>query len=347
MSDAVQPDFPELTKVREAHRFDEAALARYLNAHVDDDFASMRLQQFEGGQSNPTYRLDTKNHQYVLRKKPPGDLLKSAHQIDREYRVMHALRDSDVPVPRMFCLCQDASVIGQDFYLMDHVPGRVIVDPQLPNVPHDQRKPLYDHLMQVLAALHTVDRESVGLGDFGRPGNYYERQISRWSKQYKLSEVVAIPEMDALIDWFPANIPQSDETTIVHGDFRMGNMIIHPTEPRVLAVLDWELATSGHPLGDLGYNCSMYYGENAVDVEETDLYTEQELVDVYCRYANRDPIENWPFYIIYNLFRSAAIVQGVYKRGLDGNASSESWREREHQCRDHAELAWAQVEKLK
>ncbi|HIA47763.1 MAG TPA: phosphotransferase family protein [Candidatus Hydrogenedentes bacterium] len=346
MSDSQQIDIPELTEVREAHRFDEAALAYYLNDHIDDDFDSMHLRQFEGGQSNPTYCLDTADRQYVLRKKPPGELLKSAHQIDREYRVMHALRDTDVPVPKMYCLCEDASVIGQDFYVMQHVEGRVIVDPRLPNVAREDRKPLYDHLMQVLAALHCVNRESVGLGDFGRPGNYYERQISRWSKQYKLSETETIDEMDALIEWFPANIPQSDETTIVHGDFRVGNMIVHPTEPRVMAVLDWELATSGHPLGDLGYNCSMYYGENAVDVEETGLYTEHELVDMYCRFANREPIENWPFYIIYNLFRSAAIVQGVYKRGLDGNASSETWREREHQCRDQAELAWSQVEKL-
>lgn len=344
MTESKQADIPELTGVRDIHRFDETALARYLADKIDDNFSSMQVRQFEGGQSNPTYQLDTGNRRYVLRKKPPGELLKSAHQIDREYRIMHALRDTDVPVPKMYTLCEDPSIIGQDFYVMEHVEGRVIPDPLLPNVAPEDRKPLYDHFVKVLAALHSVDRDAVGLGDFGRAGNYYERQISRWSKQYKYSETDRIPEMDALIAWVPENIPESDETTLVHGDYRMGNVIVHPTEPRVVAVLDWELATTGHPLGDLGYNCMMYYGPGADAVLESGLYTEDEMLNAYCRYANRPHIENWRFYIIYNLFRIGAIVQGVYKRGLDGNASSETWREREHQCREHAELAWSLVE---
>ncbi|MFP6582020.1 MAG: phosphotransferase family protein, partial [Candidatus Hydrogenedentota bacterium] len=199
--------------------------------------------------------------------------------------------------------------------------------------------------IRVLAELHKVNREEVGLGDFGRAGNYYERQISRWTKQFKYSETEVIPEMDALIDWFPANIPQSDETTLVHGDYRIGNAIVHPTEPRIVAILDWELCTTGHPLGDLAYNCMMYYTAERDIVKATaGLPTEQELLDMYCLHANRAPIENWSFYMIYNIYRSAAIVQAVYKRGLDGNASSATWKERKDSCRQQAEIAWQLVE---
>lgn len=340
-----QNDMPELTPVREAHRIDEEALQRFLAENIDDDFSEMMLQQFEGGQSNPTYLLSTAARKYVIRKKPPGELLKSAHQVDREYRVMHALQGSKVPVPKTYLLCEDESVIGQTFYVMSHVEGRVITDPTLPNVSREERAALYDDFIRVLAELHRVDLEAVGLTDFGRAGNYYERQISRWTKQYRASETEVIPEMDALIEWFPKNIPESDETTLVHGDYRIGNTITHLTEPRIAAVLDWELCTTGHPLGDLGYNCMMYYMSDRNELAEAGIPSEQEMVDLYCKHAGRGPIEDWPFYMIYNLFRIGAIVQGVYKRGLDGNASSETWRERKDQCRQNAEVAWALVEK--
>lgn len=337
-------DIPEITPVRELHRIDEQALMNYLSERIDDDFSSWTLQQFEGGQSNPTYLLDTGSNQYVVRKKPPGELLKSAHQVDREFKVMDALQGSAVPVPKTYFLCEDESILGQAFYVMGHVEGRVVTDPTLPNLPEADRKPLYNDFIRVLAELHKINREEVGLGDFGRAGNYYERQISRWTKQFKYSETEVIPEMDALIEWFPANIPQSDETTLVHGDYRMGNAIVHPTEPRIVAVLDWELCTTGHPLGDLAYNCMMYYTPEKDTVIKNGLPTEEELLETYCRYANRPPIENWQFYIIYNLFRIGAIVQGVYKRGLDGNASSDTWRERKDSCRENAKIAWDLVQ---
>ena len=339
-------DLPELTPVREAHRIDEDALKTYLARHIDDDFSSITLRQFEGGQSNPTYLLGTAARQYVIRKKPPGELLKSAHQVDREYRVMHALQGSKVPVPKTYLLCEDESVIGQTFYVMSHVEGRVIVDPALPNVAGADRAPLYDDFIRVLAELHKVDLDAVGLSDFGRAGNYYERQISRWTKQYRASETETIPEMDALIEWFPANIPESEETTLVHGDYRIGNTITHLTEPRIEAVLDWELCTTGHPLGDLGYNCMMFYTADRQQLLDAGIPSEEDLLATYCKHAGRGPIEDWSFYIIYNLFRIGAIVQGVYKRGLDGNASSDTWAERKDQCRQNAEAAWALVEKL-
>jgi aminoglycoside phosphotransferase (APT) family kinase protein len=346
MPESLGLDSPELTPVREKHVIDEGALAEYLKQQVnDDDFSGMTVRQFEGGQSNPTYQLTTPTRQYVLRKKPPGELLKSAHQVDREYRVMHALRDTDVPVPKMYCLCDDASVIGQDFYVMEHVEGRVIMDGTMPNVPLEHRKPLYEDLIRVLAALHSVDLEEVGLTDWGRPGNYFARQISRWTKQYKMSETEHIDEMESLIEWMPKNIPESDETRIAHGDYRIGNTIVHPTEPRIMAVLDWELATTGHPYGDLGYACMMYHGDG-FQPEKYGLPTEDELLELYCKQVNRPPIENWPFYIIFNIFRGCGIIQGVYKRGLDGNASSEKWKEYKTTCRARAEHAWSMVEKM-
>jgi aminoglycoside phosphotransferase (APT) family kinase protein len=337
-------DFPEITPVREAHRFDEGRLIAYLNRELEGDFSDLTVNQFEGGQSNPTYLLESQGVKYVMRKKPPGQLLKSAHQVDREYRVMKALEHTDVPVPKMYALCEDDSVLGQAFYIMSHAEGRVMMDPMLPNVPKEERKPLYENFIGVLATLHAVDYHAVGLSDFGREGNYYARQISRWSKQYELSKVEEIPEMDALMKWLPENVPEFDESTIAHGDYRIGNCIVHPTEPRVVAVLDWELCTIGHPFGDLGYNAMMYHQNTGVDWEGECLPTEQDLLDWYCEASGRPPIENWSFYVIYNLFRIGAIVQGVYKRGLDGNASSEKWKERKDSCRDSARIAWKLVE---
>ena len=341
---------PELTPVREHHRIDEGALAAYLDEHIDDDFGAMSLQQFEGGQSNPTYLVHGAARSYVLRKKPPGMLLKSAHAVEREYRVMTALADSDVPVPKTYLLCEDEAVIGTPFFVMANVEGRVVPANDLPHFSPEDRGALYDDFVRVLAALHKVDYEAIGLEDYGREGNYYERQISRWTKQYVASKTEEIPEMDALLEWLPANIPSCDETTIVHGDYRIGNCVIHLTEPRIVAVLDWELSTTGHPLGDLGYYCMGYHhlrgGIDEFPEPGSGIPAEEEFVAKYCQAMGRESIERWPFYIIYNLFRTAAILQGVYKRGLDGNASSDQWPSYGKEARHAAEIGWRLVQEM-
>ncbi len=344
-------DTPELTAVREAHRFDEAALAGYLETHVPQLKGRLGVQQFEGGQSNPTYLLSTGDEHAVLRKKPPGQLLKSAHQVDREYRVMRALQGSEVPVPKMLHLCEDPSVIGTSFYLMEWVEGRVVTASALPSLSPPERTELYEDLVRILAALHQIDPSDVGLAEFGRPGNYYVRQISRWSRQYEASKTDDIPEMDALMEWLPAHVPESDETGIVHGDYRVGNCIVHPSEPRVVAVLDWELSTLGHPLGDLAYFCQAWRGDAApgvslvgLDLAAHGIPTEEQVVARYCELTGRERIDDWEFYMVFVLFRSAAIVQGVYKRGLDGNASSARAGEYGALVRDRAVQAWSLVD---
>jgi aminoglycoside phosphotransferase (APT) family kinase protein len=343
-------DTPEITPVREAHRFDEASLADHLAKHLPGFSGALRVRQFEGGQSNPTFLLEAGGQRWVLRKKPPGRLLRSAHQVDREFRVISALADTPVPVPRTHLLCEDPSVIGTPFYVMEWVDGRVLPDGSLPGFTPAERSALYDDFVRVLAALHRVDPLAVGLGDFGRPGNYYARQISRWSRQYEASKTDPIPEMDALMEWLPANIPASDETRVVHGDYRVGNCIIHPTQPRIVAVLDWELSTLGHPLGDLAYFCQAYRGEATpgaslvgIDLEAAGIPDEAQVVARYCELTGRERIEDWDFYMVFVMFRSAAIVQGVYKRGLDGNASSERAREYGALVRQRAREAWQLV----
>ena len=340
----------ELVPVRAAHRFDEAALRRYLANHLEGFSGPLDVVQFEGGQSNPTYLLRDETRTYVMRKKPPGELLPSAHAVDREYRVMSALADTEVPVPETYLFCADESIIGTPFFVMERVPGRVLIDPLLPDLRPVDRRALYEHFVEVLAALHRVDHEAVGLGDFGRPGNYYARQISRWSKQYRASETERIEAMDRLIDWLPENIPESDESGIVHGDYRLGNCIVHPSEPRIVSVLDWELSTLGHPLADLAYCCMGYRADTGhtgsfleIDFAATGIPTEDEFVGRYCRLTGRDEIEHWTFYVAFALFRMAAIVQGVYKRGLDGIASSERAVTFKDVCRLRADQAWSLV----
>ena len=340
----------ELVPVRAAHRFDEAALRRYLANHLEGFSGPLDVVQFEGGQSNPTYLLRDETRTYVMRKKPPGELLPSAHAVDREYRVMSALADTEVPVPETYLFCADESIIGTPFFVMERVPGRVLIDPLLPDLRPVDRRALYEHFVEVLAALHRVDHEAVGLGDFGRPGNYYARQISRWSKQYRASETERIEAMDRLIDWLPENIPESDESGIVHGDYRLGNCIVHPSEPRIVSVLDWELSTLGHPLADLAYCCMSYRADTGhtgsfleIDFAATGIPTEDEFVGRYCRLTGRDEIEHWTFYVAFALFRMAAIVQGVYKRGLDGIASSERAVTFKDVCRLRADQAWSLV----
>lgn len=340
-----------LTAVRKAHRFDEEALLAYLERTVDGFAGPLAIRQFEGGQSNPTFLLETPTERYVLRKQPPGELLRSAHQVDREFRVMHALADTDVPVPRMLALCEDTEVIGTKFYVMEHVAGRVFSDAFFPGMSREERSAVYADLARVLAALHRVDPSAVGLESFGRPGNYYARQISRWSKQYLASKTEEVEAMDRLMEWLPAHIPETEESVVVHGDYRPGNMLIHASEPRIVAVLDWELSTLGHPLADLGYICMDFHTDSHASVplaspeaREQGIPSEAEFIEAYCRAAGREGIENWNFFLTYNFFRSAGIAEGVYRRGLDGNASSETALEFKGACRTCAELAWSLVE---
>lgn len=340
--------------VLEQHRFDQKALERFMDEHVEGFKGPLKVEEFRGGQSNPTYRLETSGQRYVLRRKPPGTLLKSAHAVDREYRVISALQDTKVPVPKTYALCTDDSVIGTWFYIMDCVEGRVIWDPLIPGVDNDHRTAVYDHMNEVLAELHMVDYEAVGLGDFGRPGNYFARQISRWTKQYQLSETQTIPEMDNLMAWLPDNIPEGDDTAIVHGDYRLDNMVLHPTEPRILAILDWELSTLGHPLGDLTYQCmqwrlpgtDMLTGLQGVDRKALGIPTEEQYIATYCRRTGRDQIGDWDFYMAYNMFRLAGIVQGIAGRVKDGTAASKEAAKMGERAPILAKMGWDVVENL-
>ena len=348
-------DLPEnLTPVRDAHAFDQARLAEFMKANVDGFRGSLSVLQFEGGQSNPTFHLtDGGSRMYVLRKKPPGKLLPSAHQVDREYRVIKALSDhTDVPVPKPYALCQDDSVIGTAFYLMEFLPGRILADPKMPDLSPADRGKIFDSMNDVLARIHNVDYRAVGLGDYGREGQYIQRQIARWTSQYDLARTDDVESMELLKQWLPANLPPGDETRINHGDYRLGNTIVHPTEPRVIAVLDWELSTLGHPLADLGYNCMMYHfgegfgasaGYAGVDLKAFGIPTEQDYLAAYASRTGRKEIPDWNFFLAFSLFRLAAIVQGVYKRGLDGNASSETAKQYGNRARVLADLAWSLV----
>ena len=342
--------------VAEAHRFEVAALERYMRENVDGFAGALSVEQFKGGQSNPTYRLTAGGKSYVMRRKPPGKLLPSAHAVDREYRVITALGGSDVPVPRTYCLCTDESVIGSMFYVMDCVEGRVLWDPQLPDVARGERAAIFDEMNRVVAALHRVDYAAIGLGDYGKPGNYFARQIDRWSRQYKASETEKIEAMDRLMEWLPSNIPAGDETAIVHGDYRIDNMIFHPSEPRVLAVLDWELSTLGHPMADFSYHLMTwrlsareFRGLRGCDLDALGIPGEKEYLD---RYLRRSGAKSAPgkkdlaFCMAYNMFRAAAIFQGVMARALAGNAASEQALDVGKRTRPMAELGWKQVEQV-
>ena len=339
---------PITTPVREAHRFDEVALKAFLAANLAGFSEPCSIRQFEGGQSNPTFLLKSGGGKFVVRKKPPGHLLPSAHAVEREYRVMDALADSDVPVCSMLLLCEDSSIIGTPFIVMEHVEGRVFHDPTLPGVDRTDRSAVYEHKMKVLAALHAVMPSDVGLERFGKPGNYYARQISRWSRQYRASETKQIHSMDRLLEWLPRNIPVDEENRIVHGDYRLGNVILHPTEPRIVAVLDWELSTLGDPLADLAYNLMTYYLPSrrhptlvSNDPAETGIPSRESQLSLYCSLSGRDAMKYWNFYLSFSMFRSAAIGQGVYKRGLDGNASSATALELGREVASTADIAWS------
>jgi aminoglycoside phosphotransferase (APT) family kinase protein len=344
--------------VAERQRFDVARLQAWLRANVagfDDGGAPVVVEQFKGGQSNPTFRITAGAKKYVMRRKPPGKLLPSAHAVDREYRVITALRDTDVPVARTYGLCEDESVIGTAFYVMDCVEGRVLWDPALPGLSNAERGAIFADMNRVIAALHKVDYAKVGLAEFGRPGNYIERQIARWTKQYRASETETIDALDRLITWLPANIPPGEEVSVVHGDYRLDNLIFHATEPRVVAVLDWELSTLGHPLADFAYHCmnwqipaGMFRGLGGINLAGLGIPSQPDYVALYCRNTGRAPIDpdHWDFYVAYNLFRGAAILQGIVGRVKDGTAANKQAAEAGRAARPMADLAWQQVERI-
>ena len=314
-------------------QLDITTLSKYLDAHIDGFSGLQSAEKFAGGQSNPTFLLSADSGKYVLRRKPPGELLKSAHAVDREFRVISALADSDVPVADAFHLCEDDDIIGSMFYVMSFVDGRIFWDPTLPELSNGERSAVYDAMNTVLAALHSVDFDAVGLGDYGRPGNYFERQVGRWTRQYLAAETETIEAMDELMRWLPENIPADDgQVALVHGDYRLDNMIFHPTESQILAIVDWELSTLGHPYADLAYQCMQWRLPNAgiskgladVDRRALGIPTETEYVESYCQRTGRDGVSDWTFCLAFSFFRLASIVQGVLKRSLDGNASSTS-----------------------
>ncbi len=326
-----QQQFSGTRPVSEALRLDERRLADWLAEHIDGFSGPLTVSQFKGGQSNPTYLLTAGSGRYVLRRKPPGKLLKSAHAVDREYRIIRALHDAGFPVPRPYLLCEDEDVAGTTFFVMDYVDGRIFWELDLPGLSADERAAIYDDVNRVIAALHMLDYDALGLGDYGRPGNYFERQVSRWTKQYRASETREIPAMDYLIDWLPANIPDDEGSSIVHGDYRLDNLILHPDEPRVIAVLDWELSTIGHPLGDFTYHLMAWQmpevGFGSAGLAQKDLAAlgipdEDAYVRRYCERTGRDGIPHREFYAAYNLFRLAGILQGIAGRVRDGTAAS-------------------------
>lgn len=337
------------------HQIDVDALATWLAAQVPGFEGPLTLEQFKGGQSNPTYKLITPSRTYVMRAKPgpAARLLPSAHAIEREFRVLKALAGTDVPVGEVICLCQDESVIGRAFYIMAFVEGRVLWEQSLPGLAPTERARIYDEMNRVISALHQVDYQAIGLGDFGKPGNYFARQIGRWSKQYLASETEPIAEMNRLIDWLPAHVPAGDETSIVHGDFRLDNMIFSRDEPKVVAVLDWELSTLGHPLADFSYHCMGYHippdqfrGIAGLDLGALGIPDEAEYAARYCRRTGRDRIEHWDFYLAYNCFRLAAILQGIMRRVVDGTAASAEAEQAGKRARPLAKLAWQFAERV-
>jgi aminoglycoside phosphotransferase (APT) family kinase protein len=341
--------------VEERHRFDVARLEQFLRGKIEDLQGTLSVEQFKGGQSNPTYRISAGGKRYALRRKPPGKLLPSAHAVEREYKVIKALHGVGFPVAKPWVLCEDDSVIGTAFYVMDCVEGRVLWDQALPGMLREERAAIWDELNRVIAQLHSIDYKAVGLEDFGKRGDYIARQVSRWTKQYQASELEKIEEMNRLIEWLPKNIPAGDETSVVHGDFRLDNTVFHPTEPRILAVLDWELSTLGHPLADFAYHCMSWHiapgkfrGIAGLDLAALGIPSEREYVERYCRRTGRKGIDpsTWDYYMAYNLFRIAAITQGIAKRVVDGTAASEYAREAGSRTRPLAELGWGQVERI-
>jgi aminoglycoside phosphotransferase (APT) family kinase protein len=344
----------ELRRPAEQQPLETGPLAAWCSLHVADFSGPIEVRQFAGGQSNPTFLIQTPGRRYVLRRKPAGKLLPSAHAVDREFRVMTALAGTEVPVAKAHALCEDPGVIGTAFYVMDYVEGRLFWDAALPEVAGADRRAIYEEMTRVIAALHAVDYAAVGLADFGKTGHYIERQVARWTQQYRASETETNAAMERLIGWLPEHIPADEETSIVHGDFRLDNAIFHPREPRILAVLDWELSTLGHPLADLAYLCMRYHlsadefrGLRGLDPAALQIPGELECVADYCRRRGREPVtpQEWTYFLAFNMFRLAAILQGVLARAIQGNASSTSALEAGRRARPLAEQAWALVQR--
>jgi aminoglycoside phosphotransferase (APT) family kinase protein len=338
------------TDVRKALRFDVRALEKYMASHVESFRGPLKVSQFRGGQSNPTYLLDAQSGKYVLRRKPPGKLLKSAHAVDREFRVISALYSADFPVPRPYVLCKDEAVIGTTFFIMEFVDGRIFWDLDLPGLDARERVAIYDDVNATIARLHNFDATALGLADYGKLGNYFERQISRWAGQYRASETATIESMNALIDWLPESIPDDDSSSIVHGDFRLDNLILHPDKPEVVAVLDWELSTIGHPLADFTYHLMAWQmpkigigstGLRDKDLDKLGIPGEEDYTARYCDRTGRDGgIADRDFYSAFNFFRLAAILQGIAGRVRDGTAASAHASDAEQGVGPLADIGW-------
>ena len=350
-------DFIGTRPVSEQQQFDRDALTAYLMRHVPGFSGPLAIEQFKGGQSNPTFKLGAGGRHYVMRAKPgpAAKLLPSAHAIEREYRVQDALGRNGFPAAKMIALCEDESVIGRAFYIMEMLDGRVLWDQSLPDMSREQRGAIYAEMNRVIALLHATNYQAIGLSSFGKPGNYFARQIERWSKQYKLAETEIIPAMDKLIEWLPKNIPAGEETTIVHGDYRLDNMVFHPTEARVLGVLDWELSTLGHPLADFSYHCMSWHiapgqfrGIGGLDHAALGIPSEAEYIAMYATNTDKPvPTHDWGFYMAYNMFRMCGILQGIMKRYVDGTAASPQALDTGSRAKPMAEMGWAQVENMR
>jgi aminoglycoside phosphotransferase (APT) family kinase protein len=341
--------------VRKSHRFDQNRLEGWMTSNIDGFRGPLTVEQFKGGQSNPTYKIVTPDRSYVLRRKPPGELLKGAHSVDREARVLAALELAQFPVAHVYGMCADEGVIGTAFYVMECIEGRILWDGTLPNIPRAERPAYYDEMNALIARLHGIDYASIGLADYGRAGNYVERQIGRWTKQYVSDSASAgrDPNIDRLLDWLPRRIPKGEETSIVHGDYRIDNMIFHPTEPKVMAVLDWELSTLGHPLADFAYHLMVWRmpptlisGLAQANLSNLNIPTEIEHVAAYCRRTGRASIPDLDFYVIFNMFRFVAIVHGIKARITRGTASSPHARDLVAALPMATELAWNQTKSV-
>ena len=340
--------FSGTKEVAENLKFDEFKLQEWFGDNIPSAGKIDKVVQFKGGQSNPTYKISSTNQVFVLRRKPPGILLPSAHAVDREYKVITALQNTEVPVPKTYGLCEDADIIGTPFFVMDFLDGTVYWDLLLSEKSPQERMEIYANKNKVIAELHNVDYESVGLSDYGKPGNYIARQVSRWTKQYLASETENIPAMNNLIDWLPPNIPDEDETSIVHGDYRLDNMVFCSNN-NVMGVLDWELSTLGHPIADFNYHCISWKNipqlADQKFCNENGIPTEEEYRNMYSRYTGKKLDENWEFYTIFNIFKLAGILQGIMGRVRDGTAASKHAEERGNQVAPLAEAAWDLVEK--
>lgn len=346
MSDFESLDNEGTIPVLEKHQFDVKSLEDYMKKNVPGFSGELIVEEFAGGQSNPTYSLEANGQKYVLRRKPPGTLLKSAHAVDREYRVLTALQDTNVPTAKTYCLCEDESVIGTMFYIMEYLDGRVVWDSTSSEFTPAQRGAMWDAANDAVAKLHNVDFESVGLSEFGKHSNYIERQLTRWAGQYEYTKTVENPYMDNLIDYLPKNMPNEDACSIVHGDLQIANMMMHKDKPEVIGILDWELSTLGNPLSDFAYLCRPYRdGLRNMDLKQLGIPSEQEYVEAYCRRTGRDGIEDWDYYLAFNMFRLAAILQGIAKRVLDGTAASKQAEIAGAGAFNMAKVAWAQIDK--